>query len=227
MESWARNYKSSDVQFLCVCVDSNAQRVAEYFHASFDFCQVMNAYIPSARYMPRGFGQLGCSGFVIVDGNGNFVSRKTMAYLDYGEAAFDNVEQILEGLLKEQGKHNASNSERGTKQWIEEAGSLSIPSTGVHSMDHEHETCIRALRQLLEFPNVANLQVVYDELVVHFAHEEALMVQHKAGGTPGDPFAPLTSHVRDHQRILAIVERELMPISASTDACNTTDSVSS
>jgi hemerythrin len=239
MESWARKYyyyfdqsqsSSTDVlQFLCVCVDSNARRVAEFFHAHFDFDKVINAYIPSPRYMPRGFGQLGCSGFVIVDGNGNFVSRKTKAYLDFGNGAFDDVKQILAGLLlwKENGASGFSaGGSNGRKQSIDETDALIIPSTGVASMDHEHESCIRALRQLLEVPNLGNLQVVYDELVAHFAHEEALMVQNGVGGTPGDPFAPLTSHVRDHQRILSLVERELKPLlQVGTQICEAIEGV--
>ena len=50
--------------------------------------------------MPVGYGQLGCSGFIVSDKDGCFVSRKTRAYLEYGEAAFDYVESILHGLTK-------------------------------------------------------------------------------------------------------------------------------
>lgn len=62
---------------------------------------VMNGWIPSRHYMPVGFGQLGCSGFVISDADGNFVNKKTAAYLQYGHDAFRHVESILAGLLVE------------------------------------------------------------------------------------------------------------------------------
>merc|ERR1719343_1844037 len=51
--------------------------------------------------MPVGYGQLGCSGFVISDANGKFVSRKTAAFLQFGEDAFRHVESILADLLVE------------------------------------------------------------------------------------------------------------------------------
>eukprot|EP00957_Ditylum_brightwellii_P186050 14165294-Ditylum_brightwellii.AAC.1 len=60
---------------------------------------VVNCHIPSRRYFPVGYGQLGCSGFVVVDERGCFVSRKTMAYLQYGEAAFTYVENLLERVF--------------------------------------------------------------------------------------------------------------------------------
>ncbi len=49
--------------------------------------------------MPVGYGQLGCSGFIVSDKDGCFVSRKTIAYLDYGEEAFRFVEKILDDLV--------------------------------------------------------------------------------------------------------------------------------
>lgn len=45
--------------------------------------------------MPHGYGQLGCSGFVISDEDGYFITRKSSAFLQYGEKAFRDVERIL------------------------------------------------------------------------------------------------------------------------------------
>ena len=92
MEAWARRYGAT-AQFLCVCVES--ERVAVAFSRMFDLQAAINCYIPGRSYMPVGFGQLGCSGFIISDPNGCFVSRKTQAYNDYGEDAFSDVERIL------------------------------------------------------------------------------------------------------------------------------------
>jgi hypothetical protein len=213
----------TNVQFLCVCVDStNAQRVAILFHNLLDVRQVVNAYIPSSFYMPRGFGQLGCSGFVVVDTAGNFVSRKTTAYLDYGEGAFRHLEQVLQDLVAEEERtvpgslvstSRLDHDKPDGHQGVQGDDPYIPPTTGIASMDHEHETCTKALQALVDHPNQKNLQVAYDELQGHFAHEEALMVEHGLGGAAGsgDPFSPLTSHMKDHQRILRMFEHVLRP----------------
>ena len=95
MEAWARS--NPDVRFLCVCVES--KQVAMAFHHMFQFNKAMNAYIPSRPYFPVGYGQLGCSGFIISDKDGYFVSRKTRAFLQYGEDAFNHVETLLARLV--------------------------------------------------------------------------------------------------------------------------------
>ena len=69
------------------------------FDSMFGLEHAINCFIPSRGYMPRGYGQLGCSGFVIADAQGNFVSRKTAAFLQYGDQAFRFVESILESLV--------------------------------------------------------------------------------------------------------------------------------
>ncbi|KAG7363729.1 hypothetical protein IV203_027090 [Nitzschia inconspicua] len=161
------------------------------------------------------------------DGDGNFVSRKTKAYLDFGEEAFDHVEQILAGLLRDKvvgANFSSSSQQPSNKTTVAMEEYLTVPSVGVSSMDHEHETCLTALKNLIHSPSKKNLQVVYEELMNHFAHEEALMVEHGFGGTVGDPFSPLTSHIKDHRRILDLVEHELK-LGNNTSAagtCNTT-----
>lgn len=92
MEVWAQHYGSA-AQFLCVCVES--KQVALAFSRMFRLNHAVNAYIPGRDYMPVGYGQLGCSGFIVSDANGRFVSRRTAAFLDYGEQAFRQLEQIL------------------------------------------------------------------------------------------------------------------------------------
>lgn len=92
MEAWARRYRDR-AQFLCVCVES--RQVAVAFSRMFDLRAAVNGYVPGRSYMPVGYGQLGCSGFIVSDSKGCFVSRKTRAYLDYGEDAFSQVEEIL------------------------------------------------------------------------------------------------------------------------------------
>lgn len=99
-----------------------SEAVALYFHRTYGFGEnhnhysskvtansneeeslppVINGWISSRHYMPVGYGQLGCSGFIIADANGKFVSRKTAPYLQYGDQAFRHVESILADLLVE------------------------------------------------------------------------------------------------------------------------------
>jgi len=75
--------------------------VARQFQAEFGFERAVNCHIPGRSYMPVGYGQLGCSGFVVADRDGCFVSRRTRAYLDYGDAAFAHVEELLRAQLGE------------------------------------------------------------------------------------------------------------------------------
>jgi hypothetical protein len=55
------------------------------------------------------FGQLGCSGFVVLDGKGGCASRKTLPFLQHGEAAFAALEALLGPRL--------GNLDRGIGTW--------------------------------------------------------------------------------------------------------------
>jgi hemerythrin len=146
MRHWASTIPG--VQFLEVCVESEA--VALNFHQNFEFGDnpvdakddddaepiVMNGWIPSRHYMPVGFGQLGCSGFVICDANGNFVNKKTAAYLQYGHDAFRHVESILAGLLVEMDGEKRAKGEAPTSTTMERA-IPSVSSTTTPSKDME------------------------------------------------------------------------------------------
>jgi hemerythrin len=140
MEIWAEQQAASstcnrggqggDVQFLCVCVESLA--VAQQFAKMFHFQYAINSYIPSRSYFPRGYGQLGCSGFIIADAYGNFVSRKTRAYLQYGEHAFAHVEQLLN---EKRELHRAATE---TQQGGGGAGGHAAAATATATADIKH-----------------------------------------------------------------------------------------
>lgn len=95
MEKWAsgelgRQYK---VQFICICVDS--KDVAIEFANMFRFTYAKNAWISRRDLMPS-YGQLGCSGFIVVGTDGKAISQKTKSFLDYGpEEAFMDVENMI------------------------------------------------------------------------------------------------------------------------------------
>ena len=152
MRHWASTIP--DVQFLEVCVESKA--VALHFHRTFGFGEnefhysssssssssdnhnnfdsdeealppVINGWIPSRHYMPVGFGQLGCSGFVVSDANGKFVSRKTKAYLQFGEDAFRHVELFNTTTNRGTGESDESDDDDDGKSgrwWSIHIGSL-------------------------------------------------------------------------------------------------------
>lgn len=227
MEAWACTIPQ--VQFLCVCVESAS--VAQSFDTMFEFENAVNCYIPSSAYMPRGYGQLGCSGFVIADAQGNFVSRKSAAYLQYGDQAFRSVESILESLVGP--SFGSSTNACSTQQFkctkiegtaLKQDCSVLVPSIGVDSMDEEHERCDKALEALLKRPTASNLRSVMKELQHHFDHEERLLVLHGFGGNPDDPFSALHSHIKDHKTILELVESAIATsqqvASAAATSCN-------
>ena len=45
------------------------------------------------------WGQLGCQGFIVLDGTHTAVARSTQSYLDVGDRAFIDVEDIVDELL--------------------------------------------------------------------------------------------------------------------------------
>ncbi|KAL3908120.1 MAG: hypothetical protein SGILL_008603, partial [Bacillariaceae sp.] len=140
----------------------------------------------------------------------------TQAYLQYGEAAFDYLERLLErefGLRK--AKHRGSSlgsaeKEREDKKEQEISLDTPVSSVGIVSMDKEHESCEKALAKLLSSPNTKTLENALIELTNHFTHEQELMRSHGFGNAhSNDPFSAFASHVKDHERILQIGFDEL------------------
>jgi len=226
MARWAATSAfADDVRFLCVCVES--ARVARSFHETFGFGEkVVNGYVPSGEYMPRGFGQLGCSGFVVSDARGNFVSRKTRAYLQVGEGAFRHVESILSELVPSATKKlpappaSAAVSQPKQKRQKNNQTMIKPPaSVGVDSMDDEHRECTDSFNRALKDPTDETLKHLHAILKEHFAHEEELIGRHSPRN---GAFSKLASHALDHARILGIAAAELDRLAADKgagDAC--------
>lgn len=208
MEHWAafQFNKNEKLQFVCVCVDEVG--VAQMFGRMF-FRKCHNAQVPSPEYYPRGFGQLGCSGFVVVDDN-KFVSKKTMSYLDYGERAFLDVEKILrERSMDVPAKEPEEKKDSSTP--VAYLTSIQVPeATGLQDMDDEHQECTTALNILLQQPSTPHFREALAVLEEHFGHEEAML----AAKYGMESFSPLHSHKQDHERILNIARKELDRIAA-------------
>eukprot|EP00970_Alexandrium_tamarense_P011910 scaffold2604_cov198-Alexandrium_tamarense.AAC.15 len=198
MEKWATRYGRSRVQFLMVCVDSAG--VAAGFGRMFSLKNVVNCWIPSR-------------GFIISDKNGCFVSRKTKAYLQYGDAAFADVEAKLSKCCSVELPSNES-VEDLTLDVL--SPNWKLPSVGVQSMDKEHQECEEALSILLERLTVPSLVTVMEMLTHHFQQEESLM-KASSFGRPGEQFSPFASHVKDHERILDIGCVELSRLHAQEE----------
>jgi hemerythrin len=105
MELWASGGLGSMVDFMCICVDE--RRIAEMFGEMFKFTHVINGWISSRQDMPC-YGQLGCSGFIIISGDGNFITKKTPAFLEVGDVVFRQVEKFLIDYLQSISAKNAS-----------------------------------------------------------------------------------------------------------------------
>jgi hemerythrin len=156
---------------------------------------------------------LGCSGFIVSDGHGCFVSRKTKAYLQYGDNAFLHVEQLLHQNFAIQPwteeEMNAKTEDVLNPNWT-------LPSVGVSSMDHEHEECEEALSLLLRTQSAESLRKALEKLIEHFQHEENLM-KSSGFGRPGESFSPYANHVKDHERILDIGYFELAKLTKAKE----------
>jgi len=209
------------------------------FHSMIGFEKSKNAFIPSRQYLPRGYGQLGCSGFIIADQKANFISRKTMRFLDYGEQAFRQVEQILmqelealefqsakkgeavkgivmDGRSKRKLPQEEKEEEKKDMSLEERLSSfLNDHGTGIDMVDHEHGECITVLQRLVKNPNEENLETAIQLLVAHFQSEEDMMQAYQFGGDRNSSFSALRSHALDHQRILQLGQVELKRLQAS------------
>lgn len=204
--------------------------MAVAFHRMFAFQKVINGYIPSRGYMPNGYGQLGCSGFIISDGNGCFVSRKTKAYLQYDEGAFRHVEMMLANLLPMDPTPPPADptcivvpsEKKKTTPVVQKHQVDGVPSVGVDSMDDEHKECTQVFNLVLRDPSSCNMKKLYTILEEHFTHEETLMGQYSEHKNDDDyssalrtsSFSALDSHKMDHDRILGIAKEELERVTA-------------
>ena len=97
MDHWQRSYGAAAL-FLCVCVES--PRVAREFSRSF-YKAATNCYVD--QWSGAFPAQLGCSGFIVLDGEGRFLTTKSPAFLDQRERAFRAVERLLAPLLEKGG----------------------------------------------------------------------------------------------------------------------------
>ena len=83
-----------------MCVEG--AQTAGMFNSMFQMSGVKNVILEGNP----GFGQLGCSGFVLLDSEWRFVTRKSDAFLQYGDRAFASFEKLMRKTVA---KDNAAN----------------------------------------------------------------------------------------------------------------------
>jgi hypothetical protein len=101
MDKWASGKYSEDVAF--VCVSLGGPELASTFVKELKLTTTTVTYSSE----DPAWGQLGCGGFIVLDGDGRVASAKTAAYLDVRERAFREVESLLDSLLDWKGCQGA------------------------------------------------------------------------------------------------------------------------
>jgi len=99
MNRWAQEGKY-DCNFLCVCIlaDRSASNLSVEYANQLKLQHCVNAFIDNQVDMPE-YGQLGCSGFIVMDAAHNVVSTCTSAFLQIRSLAFAHVETLLDAIL--------------------------------------------------------------------------------------------------------------------------------
>lgn len=97
MDKWAAKYAvpGSGPLARFICIGCAGPQLAKTFG---DELRLRNCINTVAERSPT-WGQLGCNGFIVLDGLGNVVCPATSAFLKVRGAAFEHVELLLDALL--------------------------------------------------------------------------------------------------------------------------------
>ena len=93
MDAWASGKYSGRAAFVCVSCDG-AQLASKFVKE----LKLSKCTVTVAEDSPA-WGQLGCSGFIMLDSDGRVTCRATNPYMEVRERAFDHVESLLDALL--------------------------------------------------------------------------------------------------------------------------------
>lgn len=185
------------------------------------------------------WGQLGCNGFIVLDGSHYVVCRASAAYLQVSERAFRHVEELIDSLLGsirappslEGGDGSAGSSACAKvifgadadedRAEAETAPLPKVASVNVAVLDAEHAHCEAALAALAARRDAAALGHLLHAYEAHFAHEEALLDEHLYADVRGDGSEPAgaafsadrgarASHYADHERMVRRVRSALV-----------------
>mmetsp|Transcript_11347 Transcript_11347/g.19853 ORF Transcript_11347/g.19853 Transcript_11347/m.19853 type:complete len:276 (+) Transcript_11347:193-1020(+) len=228
MEAWAQQGSFPRVAFVCIATGDvrEARQSCKTFGARLHLHSVLNGYCEA---QPRR-GQLGCSGFIVLEQNAHVVLPATPSFLQHGPNAHRWVERWLATVPQlaaapmQLGTALAAPSalapvpsstscetctmsgSAACAQGSRSNGSIDLrppASVGHEEMDSEHAACTQALGTALQQPCRKTLQLAYGQLYSHFAHEEKLMTA-KAFGGQGS-LSGFQSHCQHHAWILGLL----------------------
>ena len=166
MDKWASTY-GAKAGF--VCVSCRGPELARTFARKLQLQHCHNTWIEDEDDMPT-WGQLGCSGFIVIDGSDKVICDATAKYLEVKEDAFLHVERLLDTMLGTQkeevtpsakrGRVEAScqscaqvcfasdNGKRKQKAETDSAPVKAVASVKVDVLDEEHQECESRLAAL-------------------------------------------------------------------------------
>ena len=98
LDAWAASTKYGERKVSFLCVGCDGPETASRFVAELGLDHCMLGFIKSPSDLPL-WGQLGYSGFIIVDAQKRIVTKATAAYLQVKELASGHVEVLLDALL--------------------------------------------------------------------------------------------------------------------------------
>ena len=94
MDVWAEKYFG---RATFICISCEGPQLATAFGKRLQLSKCLLTYLDDAN--GPSWGQLGCEGFIVLNGQGEVASRATPAYLQVKERAFTHVEALLDSLL--------------------------------------------------------------------------------------------------------------------------------
>mmetsp|Transcript_10610 Transcript_10610/g.20529 ORF Transcript_10610/g.20529 Transcript_10610/m.20529 type:complete len:353 (-) Transcript_10610:50-1108(-) len=98
MNNWAASGRY-DCHFLCVCVvGDGAYPLAREMSKQMKLKNCVNGFVDSDDDMPT-YGQLGCSGFIILDDKHQVVAKSTSSFMEVKNLAFQHVEALLDAVV--------------------------------------------------------------------------------------------------------------------------------
>jgi len=199
MDAWAATYAGA-ASF--VCVSCAGPQLAAQFGKQLKLKTCINTWADEGD-MPT-WGQLGCNGFIILDGDRNVVCKQSPAFLEVRERAFEYVDTLLSSLIVQNPKPPSTaapsedeqkfDGETGgcgkaanpsAKRPLEELASrapVQVASVKNAALDAEHERCAAVLERLARDKSEDAARAVLHEYEVHFAHEEQLLDAHLFAG---------------------------------------------
>ena len=139
MDAWAKKFVG---RAAFVCVSCAGPDLAEKFGRELELRHCHNTWVADMLNAKPRWGQLGCSGFIVLDANGRVVCAKSAAFLEVREAAFAQVEAMLYQLMGElKDVDPATLSIRELKRLLRRRGALRQRwnAWGKHSWNRNHQ----------------------------------------------------------------------------------------